>query len=96
MATMINVYAFRSGEIGFCKGRVPEGALRLLRGPARALRRTVSAAARHAYDNRTLLVPGVPEATDGDAALLAASRFRREIQKRLTDLTTMPREEATA
>lgn len=36
----------------------------------------MSAVARHAYDGKTLLVPGIPEALDDDHALEALQLFR--------------------
>lgn len=60
-------------EIG---AKVPEGRLPLCRGRRAALERLMCAAARHAYDGKTLLVPGIPEADTDEQALDAAVRFR--------------------
>jgi hypothetical protein len=40
----------------------------------------VSARARLAYDNRTFLVPGIPEANDDEAASAALYKFMDELQ----------------
>lgn len=61
-----------------------EGTLVVGMGSAVALLEIVSTIGRHAYDGETLLVPGVPEAADDDAALAAAHAFAAEIDKRLT------------
>ena len=62
----LRAYAYASGHIVFRK-RPPEGTLPLPALP----RRKIEACARHVYDGRTLLVPGVPEAPDQSAALWA-------------------------
>ena len=67
-------YCFRSGQIRVGV-RCPDGALPLAYGPERRLRRAVDVRSRHAYDGRTKLVPGVPEAADEDAAMEAARQF---------------------
>lgn len=72
-------YCYASGQIEF--GRtVPEGAIEIMRGPARKVRKLIEARARHAYDGKTLLVPGVPEAPNEDAALAALIAFVKWLQ----------------
>lgn len=61
-------YCYADGEILF-GATVPNGAIEIARGPELALRKHIAATARLAYDNETLLVPGVPEAADQDAKL---------------------------
>lgn len=73
---------YRGGQIGLGV-REPKGAITFASGSARKLRAIVSAVARHAYDGKTLLVPGIPEAENDDAALAALERFQGEIRKRL-------------
>lgn len=75
-------FAFRSGVIEFGR-RCPSGALAVGSGPASLLREIVVAIARHAYDGKTLLVPGVPEAPTSSAALIAADDFRKRIETQL-------------
>lgn len=55
--------------------------LPIARGPARKLRAFISAKARHAYDGKTLLVPGIPE-TQGDqsAGVAALLKFKKWIK----------------
>lgn len=61
-------YCYRSGRIEFGRS-IPDGAIKVAQGPARSLRALMSVLARHAYDGKTLLVPGIPEAkTDKQAA----------------------------
>lgn len=66
------MYAFcwANGTIEFGR-KITEGALEIARGPAKPLRKMVGATARLAYDNKTLLVPGIPEAKDQDEACTA-------------------------
>jgi hypothetical protein len=76
-------YCWRRGQIGFAK-KLPEGAIQL--GTSRdhkLLREKVEAIARHAYDHKTLLVPGVPETDDDKAAVAAVSEFIRQLEKRI-------------
>lgn len=61
-ASTLSAFCWASGVIQFAK-RKPKGALLLMRGPARKVRQTITATARHGYDGKTLLVPGVPEAS---------------------------------
>lgn len=75
-----HAFAFRSGEIGFGP-KVPEGAISVLSGPADFVRERVSARARHAYDGKTLLVPGLPEAENDFAAEAALHSFRDRVRR---------------
>lgn len=72
-------YADRAGVIRFTEGRCPDGALPIVRGDEHMMAR-VRAHARHAYDNKTLLVPGVPEADDDIEAVKALSDFCQRIR----------------
>ena len=76
----IKAWCYASGHIRF-GSRVPIGALFIASGPA--VRKVVSVLARHAYDNKTLLVPGIPEAPDQAAKLVAWARFCNEVDKRM-------------
>lgn len=51
-------YCYQSGLIEFGRS-VPKGALPIIKGRPKQVRRTVEATAVLAYDNETLLVPGV-------------------------------------
>lgn len=77
----MHAYCFASGHIEFST-RIPEGALPIANGPERELRDFISPLARHAYDNETLLVPGVPEAEDQEAKLDALKKFVRWISEK--------------
>jgi len=72
---MAYAYAWRSGRIEVGP-RVPEGALPIVRGRAVTVMNAMQAMARHAYDGKTLLVPGIPEAASDDAAVDALIGFR--------------------
>ena len=79
---MTVAYCWRSGQLEF--GRVvPEGAVLVLRGPDRIVREVVEPACRLAYDNKTLLVPGVPEAETDEDALASAMEFIVWIDQRV-------------
>lgn len=84
---MAVAYCFRSGQIRVTErkgeGAVPVGALPIASGSRHRLRNAIDGNARLAYDNRTRLVPGIPEAADDGAALEALFRFRDRIQKSL-------------
>ncbi|WP_294541585.1 host nuclease inhibitor protein [uncultured Rhodoblastus sp.] len=78
-------YADRGGIIGFGI-RCPPSALPIARHlNIDRLKTVVSAVARHAYDNQTLLVPGIPEAVDGDDALDAMFSITSAIAVRLKE-----------
>ena len=64
------VIKFRSAKLG-----LPKGALPIVRGPGKIVREGVSSKARHGYDGKTLLVPGVPEAPDQFAGVEALKQF---------------------
>lgn len=63
----MRAYCFASGKIDFGR-KVPDGAILIATGPAATLRSAIGPAARLAYDNNTLLVPGVPEAENQQKA----------------------------
>ena len=72
MAKNTYAYCWRSGQIEFGED-IPEGAIKIGKGALTI--KNVKTRARHAYDNKTLLVPGVPEAEDDIEALKALSNF---------------------
>ena len=67
-------FCWASGQIGFGR-ETPKGALPFAKGRPRVLRPFVDAVARHAYDGKTLLVPGIPEAPNQTDAGEALERF---------------------
>ena len=76
-------YSFANGVIEF-GAKVPDGALPLGRARSAAkLKEIVEVNARHAYDGKTLLVPGVPEAKGQGDAYLNFTYFREIITWRL-------------
>jgi hypothetical protein len=83
----IVAYAYRGGQIGFAtptrNDGVPDGTLFIARGDAELVRATVSGLARRAYDNKTLIVPGCPEANDDTQALEFFKRFATRVQNAL-------------
>lgn len=74
-------HCFRSGEIEISRKAKIEGAIQIAEAPADVLRRKVSARSRHAYDGKTLLVPGIPEAETDDEAYDAMMRFKAFLAK---------------
>ena len=80
MATATYALCDATGVITFAP-RIPHDlrALPIARGPRKKLIAAITGVARHAYDGETLLVPGVPEASDQTAALDALLRFKEWI-----------------
>ncbi|WP_175682546.1 host nuclease inhibitor protein [Burkholderia cenocepacia] len=62
----IYAYCWATGLIEF-GDTVPDGAIGIAYGARAAVDRLMGATARLAHDNKSLLVPGVPEASDEDA-----------------------------
>lgn len=81
-------YCYRSGQIGL-GSRLPKGALPIARAKGHQLRRTIEGLARWAYDNKTMLVPGIPEADSDVEALDALKRFAGQVARRMPDATLM-------
>jgi len=80
-----SAYADRAGVIGFGP-RCPAGALPIARHPdLERLKSQVSGLARVGHDNKTLLVPGVPEAATSDEAVDALARFSEKVYARLRE-----------
>lgn len=75
-------YAWATGRIDFGR-KMPDGALLIASAPAKKLRGVISVTARHAYDGKTRLVPGVPEAASGNEAVDALLAYNRSVKKRL-------------
>jgi len=67
-------YCWASGQIEIGK-TIPEGALPIARGREKKLKDVISGTARLAYNNKTWLVPGIPEAKDQLEALRALQRW---------------------
>jgi hypothetical protein len=75
---MATGFCYRSGEIDTCAGAPPDGTIPFVRsrkGPTQ-LKALISVRARLAYDGVTLLVPGIPEAVDDNAALDALDKWK--------------------
>lgn len=86
----MHAYCFRSGEIEFGP-TFPDGTLPLAKSrSAKKLREIVEVNARHAYDGKALLVPGIPEADTDDAARAAWRYFRDLIGMRLEGRSGWP------
>lgn len=75
-------YCYRNGVIRF-RRRPGRGTLAIATGEVNRLRQVVRALARHSRDNRTLLVPGVPEAANETKACDAVIAFGRWVNSRL-------------
>ena len=84
MSATTYAFCFASGEIAFGP-RVPKGALAIAKGREDVLRDLICAAARHAYDNVTLLVPGIPEAPNQIAAVDALMDWGHWLAQRETE-----------
>lgn len=79
---MAAIVCWRSGEAEVVS-RPPPGTVVLASGKRHRLQAVLSVVARHAYDGRTLLVPGLPEADDDDQAVAAVERCKAMLRQRL-------------
>lgn len=78
-------YAWATGRIEF--GRtLPDGAIAIGEGPAKMLRERVNVLARHGYENGVLIVPGVPEAANSNAAVDALIKFSKWLARSMNRL----------
>lgn len=77
--------ASRNGVIAFAN-KLPRKALPIASGDSKKLRRVVMALARQAYDGKTLLVPGIPEAANEAEKILALERFCTSVRGALQRL----------
>ncbi len=81
---MANIVCWRSGECEVVS-RVPQGTIRVIGGlPADRLQRALDVVARHAYDGKTRLVPGLPEADNDHDARVAVFLFQGALRDRLS------------
>jgi hypothetical protein len=69
-----------NGVISFGR-KVERNTLPITSGPAKKLREAVAGLARRAYDGKTLLVPGLPEATCWDERSAALVRLQARIEE---------------
>ena len=74
-----NACVYRSGLIEFYTGKLPDGALPIFNGSTKAQQKRIKVMARLAYDNKTLLVPGIPEAESEDQAYEALKKFQKTL-----------------
>ncbi len=74
----ITCYCYANGAIKFRSVRLglPDGALPIVTGPGKIIRERISGVARHGYDGKTLLVPGVPEAVNQMDAVDALLKWK--------------------
>lgn len=72
-------YCDRAGVIGIADSMasIPNGVIVFADGPREQLEERLSARARHAYDEVTLLVPGIPEAPNEAGAMAAFDRWHK-------------------
>ncbi len=79
----ISVWCWPAGHLEFGK-HCPSGAIPIAIGPEPELRKIISTLARHSYDGKNLVIPGVPEAKDDTNAVLAALwRFSDQVDEQL-------------
>lgn len=67
-------YCWSSGLIQFGP-TLPDGAIGIATGEESKVRDVIEVTARHAYDNESLLVPGVPEAANEREGIVALARY---------------------
>lgn len=80
---MAVMYCWRTGRLAVGRGAIPNGALMVTVGGEKTLRRILHGFARLAYDNKTWLVPGIPEAKTDAGARRALKRFTKGVNRRL-------------
>lgn len=78
---MFIAYCFASGHVEF-GDTLPEGAIEIARGRKALVRKHIGGTTRLAYDNTTLLVPGVLEAVSYDEAEAALVGYLLWLKKR--------------
>lgn len=71
---MAHIVCWKNGEVTVSR-RVPKGAMRVVTGHGKRLRRVLSVHAHCAEDGRTLLIPGLREAATDLAAIEAVRAF---------------------
>lgn len=81
MARTLHACSWASGQITF-HFNPPEGAIVVARGQPSKVRALITATARQAYDGKTLLLPGVPEASSSEEAFQALCKYTTWIHRR--------------
>lgn len=85
MAKILTMYCWASGKAVFTYGDIPEGALIVAKSkpgePPLKWRKRMAIKCRMAHDNKTLLIPGIPEAETQAEAIIALGRFADWIRK---------------
>ncbi|PKR53535.1 host nuclease inhibitor protein [Thalassospira marina] len=76
----LTAFCWRTGKIEFGTS-VPEGAMAIMTGPASEITDEITSKSRLAYDGKTLLVPGIPEAPSAEHAKAALDRFVEWVHK---------------
>lgn len=71
-------FCWASGLIQF-GDQVPDGAIEIARGDDQVVREIIEVTSRHAYDGKSLPVPGIPEAKNQAEGIDALERFVRWI-----------------
>jgi len=74
----LHLFIYRNGQVRFHKSKAKgnkDGGLYFGAFPQKKDRDQIQAICRLAYDNKTLLCPGIPEAENDDEAFEAAQRF---------------------
>lgn len=87
---MSTLFVWRSGEMGV-GARERRGTIPIAIGPREALRKLIAVRGRLAYDNKTWLLPGIPEANSEAEALAAVDRFIHWCDKRPVEGTSLVR-----
>lgn len=76
-------YTYTEGVIRFAR-KCPRGALPIAYGDKARLREVIEVIARHGYTPGVLLVPGMPEAPNQEAALEALMLFQDRVAQTMT------------
>lgn len=82
----MTAYCYRSGQIYLQSNKrpLPKGAIPL--GSHRHIREALGPLIRWAHNNKTMLIPGVPEADTNEEAYAALIKFEEQVRERLNRL----------
>lgn len=75
-------HCWRNGEIEFSVKPDLDGAIVVDEGPSQVVRARMMNVARHGHEEGVLLVPGIPEADDDEAAETALHTFLDLVEHR--------------
>lgn len=72
-------YCYRTGLVCFGE-KIPNGAIEIAQGKGKKFINSIKVKCRLAYNNKDWIVPGIPEATTSDEAVMALCKFIKLIE----------------